>query len=86
MRKWNSEFSIHIYQAEPDNNSPGQNICVDIDKQERNPPNLGPQVPAKQQRFSQNIQTKLLRVYIDFYSRTGGWRGSGGEIHTNSSF
>lgn len=54
------EFNIYFYQAKSDKNSPGQNICVDIDKQERNPPNLGSQVPAKQSRMSQNIQTKLL--------------------------
>lgn len=48
MRMQSFKSNIHLYQAEPDKDSPGQNICVDIDKQERNPPNLGPQVPAKQ--------------------------------------
>lgn len=60
MRKKSFELNIPLYQAELDKDSPGQNICVDIDKQERNPPNLGLQVPAKQTRLSQNIQTKLL--------------------------
>ena len=52
MRMQSFEFNIDFYQAEPDKDSPGQNICVDIDKQERNQPNLGPQVPAKQPRLS----------------------------------
>lgn len=38
------------------NYSPGQNICVDSDKQERNPPNLGLQVPAKQTRLSKILK------------------------------
>ena len=58
MRKQRFEFNIVLLGKAKD--SPRQNICVDIDKQERNQPNLGPQVPAKQPKLSQNIQTKLL--------------------------
>lgn len=62
MRKQSlNSIYISIRQSQL-KNSPGQNICVDIDKQERNPPNLGPQVPEKQSRLSQNIQTKLLKA------------------------
>lgn len=48
MRKQSLNSIYIFYWAKPDKDSPGQNICVDIDKQERNPPNLGSQVPTKQ--------------------------------------
>lgn len=64
MRKWNFEFNIHVYWKQED--SPGQYIYVDIDKQERNPPNLGPQVPANVKSTEQTSEKDISEQLNSF--------------------
>lgn len=64
MRKQRFEFNIVLLGKAKD--SPRQNICVDIDKQERNQPNLGP-IFSKQQNchkiFKQNYEEQTALIF-----------------------